>query len=319
MNCSESIKKEADAFNQRIDDRTKNGFVPDLQNLTFNPFFYKSFWRDPHFTKLYMGNICNHFIKKLKKYCCSDSKILDLGCGAGYLALEFAREGFDVMGIDISSSCIEIAQKTLDKTSKDARFGKLEYHVGSVDDLISFNKFDAVICSGVLHHLTSLSESVDKISACLNKSGVLLCYEPQHEYWTKTDAAFVTVLRLILANINMWHDENLSKVPSPKNLLELIDNTFDEYRLERDPDEKNGQSPNDLETDRDEIVYEIERKFKIIEIKPSYSFIYRFLGGMRGEKETIYKMADLIELIDKTLSRSGIFNANYFYATAIKR
>ena len=73
----------------------KNGFVPDLQNLTFNPFFYKSFWRDPYFTKLYMGNICNHFIKKLKKYCCSDSKILDLGCGAGYLALEFAREGFD--------------------------------------------------------------------------------------------------------------------------------------------------------------------------------------------------------------------------------
>ena len=109
------------------------------------------------------------------------------------------------------------------------------------------------------------------------------------------------------------------KYQSPKNLLELIDNTFDEYRLERDNDEKNGQSPNDLETDRDEIVYEIERKFKIIEIKPSYSFIYRFLGGMRGEKETIYKMADLIELIDKTLSRSGIFNANYFYATAIKR
>lgn len=38
------------------------------------------------------------------------AKILDIGCGTGRHAIEFARRGFEVTGVDISSNMLEIAR-----------------------------------------------------------------------------------------------------------------------------------------------------------------------------------------------------------------
>ncbi|MBT3668474.1 MAG: class I SAM-dependent methyltransferase, partial [Opitutae bacterium] len=235
-----SLEEEAHAFDQRIESRVDNGFIPDLRKLKHNPFFYKSFWRDPYFTKLYLGDICNNFIEKLAKHTSLGARVLDLGCGAGYLALEIARQGYHVTGVDISESCINIANKTLDETDIRGEFGSLEYQNGSVSELSMFNQFDAVICSGVLHHLEPLPEALVQIRLSLKTGGALLWHEPQHQYWTKTEASIVTLIRLILANLNMWHDEEVKGVGTRDQLLKMIDEVYEEYRYERDPDEKKG-------------------------------------------------------------------------------
>lgn len=44
-------------------------------------------------------------------------KILEVGCGNGYLSLELARDGHDVTGIDLSQDIIEVAERADDAQS----------------------------------------------------------------------------------------------------------------------------------------------------------------------------------------------------------
>ena len=63
------------------------------------------------------------------------------------------------------------------------------------------------------------------------------------------DAALVSSLRLILSNLGYWY-EDLEK----KKIVNYTKDVFNEFYYERDKDEKDGQSPNDLSCDKDEII-----------------------------------------------------------------
>ena len=100
-NKKNNLKGEARAFDKRIKSRINKGFVPDLRKLKFNDFFYKSFWRDPLFVELYILEIYKIFKFLFNKFAKGKKRVLDIGCGSGYLSLELAREGFEVTGVDI--------------------------------------------------------------------------------------------------------------------------------------------------------------------------------------------------------------------------
>lgn len=55
------------------------------------------------------------FIKEVEQiltwYKSKNTRILDIGCSAGLHALEFARKGFSVTGVDIEATAIELAKK----------------------------------------------------------------------------------------------------------------------------------------------------------------------------------------------------------------
>jgi hypothetical protein len=121
-----------------------------------------------------------------------------------------------------------------------------------------------------------------------------------------------------LANLNMWHDEKVKEVTTAKELLNMSDEIHQEYLYERDPNEMKGQSPNDLISDRDTIVGEIGKRFEILDVQQSFSFIYRLMGGMRGDQEVLNRLAYILQLFDKTMSSKGIINSNYFYGKARK-
>ena len=71
----------------------------------------------------------------------SSRKLLELGCGDGSVSLSLAQRGFDVCGIDISSTAILWAQEKARTQGL-----KAEFRTGSVVDLpYSDSDFDAVI------------------------------------------------------------------------------------------------------------------------------------------------------------------------------
>ena len=64
MNADEpesGLADEARAFDRRIEDRLHAGFVPDLRRAVKCEYFYTSFWRDPHFVRLYLGRTIEVF------------------------------------------------------------------------------------------------------------------------------------------------------------------------------------------------------------------------------------------------------------------
>lgn len=67
-------------------------------------------------------------------------RILDLACGSGHHSLELARQGFSVVGADISGELIEIARK--DAAAQDL---EAEFIEGDLRDLDFESEFDFVL------------------------------------------------------------------------------------------------------------------------------------------------------------------------------
>ena len=304
---------EGKAFSNRIKQRIKKGFVPDLQNLKTCNYFYKSFWRHPDFAKLYVGEISKFYVNYFKKNLHKKAKILDLGCGPGYFSLELARAGFSVVAIDISKEAIATAKKTLLNLKKEKNL-KIEYFCSDLKSLNYKNEFDGVLCSGFLHHIKNIKNISKLIYNSMKKNGSLLIYEPQHKEWKKFDAFLVLFLRQIFKKLNMWHDKKMKAPNNLENFKYQLKQIHYEFCHERDYSEKGGQSPNDLSSDKKKILEGLKINFKLKEIRPGFSFIYRFLGGLRGGQKKLKSISVLVASLEKFGLNEGILSANYFYA-----
>jgi 2-polyprenyl-3-methyl-5-hydroxy-6-metoxy-1,4-benzoquinol methylase len=314
---SDDLRGEADAFNRRIEEREENGFIPDLQCLTRNDHFYKSFWRDPHYADLYVGEMARRFAEIFGRYLMPGARILDAGCGAGYFALELARLGYNVSGVDIAESAIRSAQNTCEAARNRGESLQLEYTVADPRELVAEHEgeYQGVLSAGFLHHIPLVEQQIDALANLLSPKGILVMHEPQHEHFGQGDAFWIASLRELLRITGHWYQE-VKRDSTYARLRSLETEVFKEFVTERDPDELAGQSPNDLSADREEILRATKKHFEVIEDFPSRSFIYRTLGGLRGSPEQTTEIANFLEVIDAVAVDSGYLNANYFYAVA---
>jgi magnesium-protoporphyrin O-methyltransferase len=85
----------------------------------------------------------------------SGRRILDAGCGPGQLAVEAARRGADVLGIDLSETLIGLAGERL---STDVDAERLTFRVGDMLDP-EHGTFDHIVSMDALIHY-SLDEAV---------------------------------------------------------------------------------------------------------------------------------------------------------------
>jgi SAM-dependent methyltransferase len=105
-------------------------------------------------------------VKKLKK----SGKLLELGCGYGFLLKRFEKD-FETYGIDVSRIAIKKA-KEICKNSK--------IYLRDAHDLSIFksNFFDVVVALHVLEHLKNPTKVIKQISRILKKNGIFLFATP---------------------------------------------------------------------------------------------------------------------------------------------
>ncbi len=97
-------------------------------------------------------------------------KVLDVGCGGGILAEEFARLGCQVMGIDPSAPSLATARAHTQQVGLD-----IDYRVGVGEDLpFADDSFDIVYSSDVLEHVNDLEKVISEIVRVLKQGGVFL-------------------------------------------------------------------------------------------------------------------------------------------------
>ena len=98
-------------------------------------------------------------------------RILDAGCGNGYLCRLLSRRGAIMVGVDVSRRSIEIAEAHERKEPMD-----IEYHVGSIHDLSMFNDgtFDAVVSNLVLQDLQDIDRAMKELHRVLRPRGRLI-------------------------------------------------------------------------------------------------------------------------------------------------
>jgi 2-polyprenyl-6-hydroxyphenyl methylase/3-demethylubiquinone-9 3-methyltransferase len=102
----------------------------------------------------------------------SGLRALDIGCGGGFLAEEFARLGYEVVGVDPSTVSIETARSHAASSSL-----SIDYRVGSGEQLpVEDSTFDLVYCCDVLEHVSDLDRVVSE-TARVMKPGALYLFD----------------------------------------------------------------------------------------------------------------------------------------------
>lgn len=167
----EELRREAE-FWENYDLKSLQYGTPywvDLQNADYLKTPKRYIWCDPNVEKILYGDVKNELFTLLPQ---RSVRILDVGCGAGWLSLELARRGHHVTGIDIAAKRVEIAIETA------AREGvSIDYRTISLEELDLPNHFDVIVCYGSLHHFPRISEAVSKIRSLLKDHGLFLLVE----------------------------------------------------------------------------------------------------------------------------------------------
>lgn len=96
-------------------------------------------------------------------------RVLDVGCGGGILADAMARRGADVMGIDLSSKALKVAQLH----ALEAQTDGVQYREISAENLAAEQpgSFDVVTCMEMLEHVPDPSLVVKACAALVKPGG----------------------------------------------------------------------------------------------------------------------------------------------------
>jgi len=182
-----------------------------------------------------------YFRKLLQRLPIPGETVLDVGCGGGFLAEEFARDGYRVTGIDPSPRSISAARKHASESSLDIR-----YEVGHGEDIpFPDGSFDIVACCDVLEHVDDLSKVIREVSRLLKPGGVFF-YDTVNRTWFSKLALIKVwqewpLTRCVRQNVHVWekfikpdelialmrgrglvHGEMKGIAPERKNLIALL-------------------------------------------------------------------------------------------------
>lgn len=125
--------------------------------------------------------------------------VLDVGCGGGFLAEEFARDGFQVAGIDPAGRSVEAARKHAAESNL-----TIDYRVGRGEAIpFADRSFDIIACCDVLEHVDDLNQVIREVARTL-KPGGLFFYDTVNRTWLSW-----------VALIKIWQDWSLTRCLPP--------------------------------------------------------------------------------------------------------
>lgn len=177
--------------------------------------------------------------KTLDQICCdldANAKVLDLGCGTGYLFLRFLRRGFDVTGLDLSNEMIQVLKNSVLESEKN----RAHLSVGDAEDFFERNQdnFDLVIFSAVLHHLFDYEMVLKKACQGLKtRTKIIIFFEPLKQ-------PVASSFRYALHRSLSWIDEKSYRLEMKMRNIPLLE---DEYHHSDYQRQFGGIDPRDIE------------------------------------------------------------------------
>jgi 2-polyprenyl-3-methyl-5-hydroxy-6-metoxy-1,4-benzoquinol methylase len=303
------LKAEAKAFDKIVTQRSAKNFNYDLNTKKIFKFFYNNPWRYPDTRNIAFNEKINFIKKNIKKNC----KILEVGCGTGFLSIELVKSGHNVTGIDISKKSINIGIKTaLNKLTK-GQLKNLNFKNISYDEIVKYkNKYDAVIFFKTLHHLENTNKVIKNTNEILNKNGKIIIIEPLRNDISKINIAFALIARTLA---NTWENRRKKIIKNTK-IENAFNELFKEYRYIKS---KKGfdQSPNDNTIGSSkEVIKFVSKFFKIKKLEKKDVFKDKLIGGVRGKERK--NEVRFISLLDDYLIKKKIATGSTLMLVGIK-
>ncbi len=140
-------------------------------------------------------------------------RVLDVGCGAGRVAVALARRGFQVDALDVEARVVEQAKEFAARSGADVRFFVADFQ--KPDPRFPDKTYDAVVCSEVLEHVEPWWDIVANIDRVLKPGGVLVLTTPN-------DPKQFSVLDEYAGHVRRFHWAELSAGLSGFTVLEAF-------------------------------------------------------------------------------------------------
>jgi SAM-dependent methyltransferase len=106
------------------------------------------------------------------------ARVLECGCGTGWLSYLMCKSGYEVVGTDVAPHAVELARAN----PVFQGFGTPDFVVADSENLPFENEFDAVIFFGSLHHSLDEQAAVNSAYRALKPGGRCIASEtgPHH-------------------------------------------------------------------------------------------------------------------------------------------
>jgi 2-polyprenyl-3-methyl-5-hydroxy-6-metoxy-1,4-benzoquinol methylase len=294
QDLTELKQAEAEFWDRSADRRTADGRIPmeaDIRRAT------RSFPRapgelliDPRMTQMLEGAHRDHFIALAAH--APGGRVLDIGCGPGWLALELARHGQTVDAYDLSPSAIAVARRMLAENPYTEGFGGVTYHVRDVTEVdLGIERYDAVTGNSSFHHINDLRQFMDRLYAALKPGAIVVAIDDMPR--GPLELGLERFLRLVLPTYDRSY---ASKVAHAVRRVLGVARAPEEIHSPME-----GKGP---------AVEEISRiwheKFEVIKEERFMAFSLGPAMSVRGPDAFRYGVARVIIWLDRMLCRAGV-------------
>lgn len=216
-----ALAGEGEYWDNFIAQRLLRGEIPGSIDwrLTFSQFRYNHDWRP-----LSLGPQLVNFRLPEIRYVLSTAtprpgmRVLDLGCGAGWLSLEMARRGAHVTGMDISPTNLALGRYMAETNARNfpylyqrfagmpcrlEEFGSVEYAYADLNSVtLPENEYDAVVVWDSLHHVANLEGLLEQVRTALKPGGAFIGVD--HAFATSRTNTFNQVALPWLDDLSAW-------------------------------------------------------------------------------------------------------------------
>lgn len=143
--------------------------IPAIDKRQLDDIEYAELFNSPLLKNLYITLFIKREIRMLKKYrLVKNAKLIDIGCGTGWTTSIFAKNGFDVTGLEPS--------ETRSKFARDM-YG-IRTLTGHIESLDIQERYGIAVLRHIIEHVEDPKSVIGKISLLLENQGLLLLVCP---------------------------------------------------------------------------------------------------------------------------------------------
>ncbi len=115
-----------------------------------------------------------------------ESRILDVGCGAGFLSNDLAKNGLNVIGVDLSEESLKVARK-YDETKS------VHYQAADAYKLpFADQSFDVLTAMDFLEHVEHPDQVVKEFSRVLKPNGIFIFHT-----FNRNPLAYLVIIKFV--------------------------------------------------------------------------------------------------------------------------